>query len=256
MKPRRISGNRTAEDIPTKHYQEQAEAITKPRQEPPQVIDTSIQSQDQFWTIAGVNYRNGIYQVDLSKSLLEGTKTQDQWAEYSRQARINNQFYVGDSPLHHALFRTLYNNREGPKKQEIEEIRAFLQDKMRKHLPATLTRVRYKPQGEDEILHSYKQDDQYSVSANMVGKDGKVTGIEKAALKAVLDDDNRDEIDAVYRWINNTDVFLWRLNQKPESLDERVVVFDAVSVGVDLYCGRVPLVSSSAFGVRVAKIST
>lgn len=40
---------------------------------------TAIQSAQDYWRVPGVNYRNGVYIVDLAKTLLDSgnAKTQD-----------------------------------------------------------------------------------------------------------------------------------------------------------------------------------
>jgi len=65
----------------------------------------SINNNPNFWAVTGVNYRDGIYHVDLHKELLDNgdSKTQDQWSEYSK----TNEFKLGDFPLYHSLFQAL-----------------------------------------------------------------------------------------------------------------------------------------------------
>ncbi|MBI2109724.1 hypothetical protein HYT58_00955 [Candidatus Woesearchaeota archaeon] len=90
---------------------------------------SNIEDKTDFWRIPGVNYRNGIYVVDLGKVLLNNgsSKTQDRWAEDSRKAIPKGEFHVGDFPLYHALFKALYERRTD---HTTEEARRFISDNM------------------------------------------------------------------------------------------------------------------------------
>jgi len=63
--------------------------------------------------ISGVNYRNGIYTVDLAKSLLDNgnAKTQDEWTAYAINAMSQNEFYTPDYPLFYGLLKAMYDSR-------------------------------------------------------------------------------------------------------------------------------------------------
>ncbi len=216
----------------------------------------SLEDRTDYWSIHGVAYRDGIYTVDLSKTLLDNgsRKTQEQWSKEARKAKLKNQPHVGDLPLDHASFTTLYRNKDGPQKKTIEQVRTFLEDAFSKYWLMSLTRIIHTPSGKDKVIHNYGLPDQYEVEGDIVGPDELVKHTSTpATYKALLGTDNTTEIQHVYKWITKRDLYLWRLNEKPRVVDERVAGFVAISDGVDLGCDRRPDFSSSGLGVRVVR---
>ena len=220
--------------------------------------ETNLETLEDFWTIGNVEYRNGIYTVDLAKELLDNgnTKTQEQWAEYSKQAKQNNSFHTGDFPLYHAIFTTLFNNRNGKQKNDVEEIRQFIKQKMVEKWIMTLTRIQYNPKKQkDKVIHNYNLPDQYPIETDsFVGDDGyiKSTNNVKAPLQTLLDTkQNVNEINDVYKWLTDVDAYLWRVNSEVKNTDERVARFVAFSVRAYLDCDGDPQDSGSGLGVRL-----
>ncbi|MEK6922244.1 MAG: hypothetical protein AABX08_00405 [Nanoarchaeota archaeon] len=182
-------------------------------------------SKNKFWTIEEAQYRDKICTVLLAKSLLDNgrRRTQDGWVKYSNKARQNNKFYTPDTPLVHAISKAAYNQRnDSRKKREIEEIRPFLQQTLRQYEFITLTRIRYQPKNQsersDEVIHNYNQNNQVTIRQNIAGPNGKITKIDKKVLKAIFEDDNPQEINSIYRWINGTDCYLWRINSREDQI--------------------------------------
>lgn len=206
-----------------------------------------IQSTKDCWQIPEVAYRGETSIYDLSKTPLK-SKTQEEHAKHREQAK--GDFYVADMPLYHSLFTALYNQRNNP---QTEEIRAFIQKSMREKWLTTLTRIAYQPKGKDKIIHNFGTNEQYDLEENIVGHDRIIQLEDSNALNALLGTDNINEINEVYNWINNTPAYIWRLNQKPEQIDERVARFFASSDGAIFDCDRNPLFSYEGLGVRRAK---
>jgi hypothetical protein len=225
---------------------------TKPVQVQSPIITPSvnINSNQDFWTISGVNYRNGIYDVDLAKSLLNSGKSnnQEDWADYSEIARMSGDFHVGDMPLYHAVFTSLFNQKDKP---ESEEARAFIQKQMREKYLMTLTRIAYQPKGKDKVIHNFGTTQKYELEEKIVGKDRIIESGDNLALTVLLGDSDIDRIKSVYNWINWTDTYIYRLNSKPSSVDESVAGFVANSDGADLSCYWGPADSGSSLGVRL-----
>ena len=231
---------------------------TKATVNTPVSAEFSLEDLTDFWQVNGVSYRDGIYQVDLAKTLLDkgNTKIQDRWVEYSKKAISNNEFYVGDFPLYHSLFSILFKNKENPNyKTKIEEAKKFISDNMFKYWLMTLTRIEYKPSGKDKVIHNYGMQDQYGIQEDIVGKDDYITQINpQNELKAILGSDNINEINQVYNWITGNNAYLWRVNSKPYNDIECVAWFGASPSRAGLDCDGSPDGSNRALGVR-AKLS-
>ncbi len=218
--------------------------------------DFSLEDKTDHLLMNGLSYRNKIYPVDISKTLLP-LGTQDEHAQRRKEALTNNSFYTPDYPLFHSIINTLYQNREGSFKDQIEQARIFLSNLIEGKWLMTLTRIRYTPNGQDLIMHNYRQDDQYETPSDFVGSDGDITTANnaQAPLQALLStQQSPQEIAQVYNWFRGKPSYLWRLKSRPKSADERVAGFFADSDRSDFDCRWVHGLSDSSFGVRARKI--
>ena len=213
----------------------------------------SLEDLADSWRIHGISYRNEVNLVDVSKTLLP-PGTQDEHAQGRKEALVNGSFYAPDFPLFHRAIDALYQNREGPFKDQIEAAKTSLSSMVNGKWLTMLTRIRYASSGQDSVIHNYKQDDRYETPSDFVGPDGLITKQETnagTALQALLDtQQSPQEINTVYRWFRGTDAYLWRLNSRPASVDERVARFEADAGRAYLLGGRDPQNSLSALGVR------
>ncbi len=215
---------------------------------------SGIRGNGSYWTISGVNYRNQIFTVDLSKSPLDNgnSKTQDKWAEYSKTARQRKDFYTGDFPLYHALFKALFLTKDSSNKEKAEEARAFLEKEFKERWLMTLSRVRYMPLGKDIVIHNFGMPDKIEIPFDFVDKDEWVKDSKTPQVyNVLLGSDNIQEINQIYSWITKKPAYLWRVNSKPQTIDERVALFVADSGGASLGCDWNPTDAYSSLGVRV-----
>ncbi len=215
----------------------------------------SLEDKTDFWSIDNVPYRNRVCRVDLSKALLDSgnAKTQDEWAEYSRQAQQSNGFYVGDFPLYYALFSQLHSLREDPSmRNTVEEARKFISEQMFQKWLMTLTRLQYKKRGNDTIVHNYGMPDQYEIQGKIVGKDGLIIAPDTSAqsmLVLLTGEHDVAKVNEVYKWITGKETYLWRVNSKQDT--ERVARFSADSGMAGLGCGGGPGGSGASLGVKI-----
>jgi hypothetical protein len=225
----------------------------------PSAIVTPAQTNQQFWTIPNVNYRGAVGNVDVLKTLLdnETAKTQSDWVNYSEQSRLAGNFYTPDYPLFYAtLDRALDLKDEKGYKTLIEEMRTTLQGFSRANWLMTLTRIAYQPSGKDRIIHNYGLKDNYEILQDFIGVDGVLpAGSNLNVYHALLGTTaSLDRINKVFNWLNDTmSNYIFRINKKPKSVDERVAWFDAYSGGAFLSCDRVLAGSGVSLGVRFAR---
>ena len=214
-----------------------------------QKLEMPVISSGNYWQVPGVEYRNGIYTVNLLKTLLDNgeTKPQDEWIEYSLEARKKGEIYTGSMPFQYSLFRTL-SSQEIP---EALEAREFIKKQMREKWLMTTTRLRYNPSGKDEIIHDYKMPDEFSFNVDLVGKDKLIEQNDAGVLEALLLDSDANRVNKVFNSINGTNAYIWRLNSKPKQRHERVAWFDAGSGGALLNCNWDPSLRYSSLGVYV-----
>ena len=201
----------------------------------------SIEDLTDFWKISGISLRDEAYAVNLSKTL-SPSKTQDEHAEQRILAEKAHDFYTPSFPELYAIISCLEQNKDNQKYQdEITNVRAFIKDSALKTWLMTLTRIQYNPQGEDIVIHNYKQPSQYELPVHFIGPDGAVLSADNSEkpVQALLDtNQSLQEVNEAFRWLMDVDAYIWRLNSKPQQTDERVAGFVAYSRGVSLSCGR------------------
>lgn len=229
---------------------------------PPESIPPSeiiVQSTTDFWTISGVHYRDSIYDVDLTKILLDGgsLKTQDQWIAFSIDAQTRNEPYTPSAPLFYSVCAAAYKAKDDPtKRQQTEEIKAFLKKHLFERWLMTTTRIHYASQRglDDRIVHDINMTSQSIVTETFVYPDEWVkNSMRPSNYKALLGTDNPVEIQNVFHWITEKDAYLWRLNNRTSQVEERVVSLDANSDELWLYCNRDPANTDASLGVRAVK---
>ena len=95
------------------------------------------------------------------------------------------------------------------------------------------------------------------MSVDFVGSDGDLDSINPInELETLLGTRNKQEVIDVFSWLNETPTYLWRLNSRPDKLDERVAGFGAGSGGAILNCGRGPSGSNDSLGVLACREAT
>mgnify|MGYP001604238115 CR=1 FL=1 len=206
-------------------------------------VPSGIESSADYWVISGVNYRGKTCRVGLLKQLLDNgnTKTQDGWAAHYESARQNNQFYTPDYPLLYGIGKALYSQKDdAAHAREVEEARAFLKDSARAKWLMTLTRIVYQPTASDTIVHNYGTRDSYETQTDFVDRDEWITDTRTPDVyKALLQtNDSVQEINTVVQWLTGVPAYMYRLNNRPQSLDERVARFNANSDRANLNCNR------------------
>ena len=136
---------------------------------------------------------------------------------------------------------------------DAEDAMLFVRNAMRTAFPNTLTRIIYTPKGKDTIIHGYKTPEQEKIRVNFVGEDGDITKVLSAEQSLVLTGRKPEEVAEIIRYINETPSFVWRLNSKPRSVDERVARFNANSNRAVFDCYGVDSVRYASLGVRVVR---
>lgn len=176
--------------------------------------------------------------------------SRDSLAEFYEIEKTKGNPVPANAPLIWAIVTRVYEL--SPNNQELtERLRIFLRDSFRGY-SNTLSEIiyNYNGSGEDQIIHNYGTSDEFSTFQNVVGSNGWVHEIlDKKFLELILDTRDLDRIDAISRWINNTNSYLWRLNSKPKEKTQGVIRFDAYEDRFGLYCNADPLNEAPAFRV-------
>ncbi|MFZ5955780.1 MAG: hypothetical protein ACOYT4_05120 [Nanoarchaeota archaeon] len=165
----------------------------------------SIDERD-FWRF--MSFDCNLY-VDLLKKPLENgeTRKQDEWAEYSDNARKKGEFYTGSMQFYHLLFRIIIasNNQEALK---------LVKEQMQNSL-LTLTRINYNYPGLDRVIHNYSMPDENSIKVNLVGPEEWIkNSADRDYLKALLNTTNVQEIDYTYHKMNLLGAWISRGKRK------------------------------------------
>jgi hypothetical protein len=222
----------------------------KKTEKPKPKTETETTSNNEFWTIPNVPYKNQVYVIDLSKSLLlDGeAHTQEQWSQHYNQSKPSGGFHTPDFPL-------LYSTIKALKSTGFEEARQFLQKQARAHWLTTLTRIKYTSKGLDEIIHNYNTPDTYTKQVDFITPDELIVSTNKPnSYQALLGTtDSVQEINDLFHWLNQTNTYSWKVNSKPENPTERVAGLNANSGRVSLSCDWYPTIQIRSLGVRFSR---
>ena len=84
-----------------------------------------------------------------------------------------------------------------------------------------------------------------------MGQDGFLpAGSPEKVYQSLLGTQNSlGKINDVFKWLNETQTYIWRVNSKPRQRDERVAGFVAISGRADLCCSGHPDYSDPSLGV-------
>ncbi|MBI2106212.1 hypothetical protein HYT56_05260 [Candidatus Woesearchaeota archaeon] len=117
----------------------------------------------------------------------------------------------------------------------------------------TLTRIRYNPKGDDIVIHNYKQQNQYEIPVNFLGPNEVILSADNAQkpMQTLLDTkQSLQEINDAYKWLTGVNAYILRLSSRPKKQDEKIARFYAYSNEAIFDCGRNPLDSNPALGVK------
>ncbi|MEK6850039.1 MAG: hypothetical protein AABX85_00510 [Nanoarchaeota archaeon] len=205
----------------------------------------AVTDPGNVWTIEGVNYRGKIIPVVLSKELLPAMNL-SQMTAYAKKAMKTGEPYSANAQLVYAIAKRA-------KKQGNTEVREFMKDAIFSQYPNTLSVVRYNPGKKlDEIVHNPGLSNEYSSKVSFVSPDEWVNGsTRKEDYKMLLGSNKPADVDDVFEWITGKSAYMYKVNAKPDSVDERVVRLNADSGWFGLDCVRYPQGALASFGVSL-----
>ncbi len=220
--------------------------------------DFGIETLTDGYKISGVQLDGLTCTYDLCQNPLP-SRTQDQHAEHAKNAKPD-EYRACSAPLAYALCKTLYDNKDGSKKELVEQARASLCGIIGPNKPwiNTLSRVEWKANGLDKIIHDYGLATSHEINAALIGPDGNITNkgtnAEEYAQKILETENTVDEINTIFKWVTGKDVRAYRFNQTPEKDSARAVVLgvdydDTFNLNANDYLSY----GGPALGVRSAK---
>src|SRR3989344_1344389 len=263
MKPIIITGNRTSEDIIREYFEIQENKKPGETGSGNLTVDFSLEDLTDSYRITGIQYRNGIYTVNLFKELLT-YQTQDQHAEHRKQviADNTNEPYSLDYPLFNSTATSLFQNKDNSQyKDKIEEVRQFLKQQMLDKWLITLTRIKNNPEDQqDKVIHNNNQQDSYKIELDsFIGPDGYITDQNVTnviiPLQALLDTkQSLQEINSIYKWLTDRNGYIYRLNSEASKTTETVAGIYADSDRAWFNCNRHIDNLYASLGVSVARL--
>lgn len=88
----------------------------------------------------------------------------------------------------------------------------------------TSTRVLYRNEGQDIVVHQYGTGDDYSVQADITGPERELAAGDEPRILALLGTPNIADVNNISHWLHKTNAFILSLGRKESS--ERALVFD------------------------------
>ncbi|MBI4095923.1 MAG: hypothetical protein HY438_03625 [DPANN group archaeon] len=199
---------------------------------------------ESFWRIHGVQYGGKSLTVELLDGLLPAM-TQ---AEAGAHAKANpDKFTAQDLPMYFGILRALEQQQT---EWDVSAPVAFLRKSMQDNYLMTLTGIAYMPKGEDVVIHGVGTEKPYQKKVDVAGLSRQITQEDSACLEALVGTGNVGAVDKVFRFINGTPTYLFRVNYKPPAVERRVARFDAYADVVGLDCDGDPQDPVTSLGVR------
>jgi len=214
-----------------------------------------VEAPVPYFRIHGVEYRGRQYVDDICTTLL-AAKTHKEHVRHAAKARPDR-FRAYSLPRLYAQITALHSHRAGEYASQVEDVRAFLAGFFGWTCLNTLSLVRWRPRGLDEVVH-YGLPKKRVEKAEMIGPDGRITDravdAECYAQKLCGTTDGVGVINSRFKWLTGKDACACRFNEPP-SIRQDVVV----SLGVCNYdrfdLGAIESIDyiKPALGVRVVE---
>ena len=180
----------------------------------------SLEEKDKYWLARGVRHLGELVEVEMDKDRVLGGQyyTQDEFAQLSDR--------IPDARLETSVVVAFYKNKDSSFAKEIEQVRQNLLKPDFEDGIITQSRVVYKPEGLDAVIHNYKKPEMTEVKTQIVGPNGSLSQIadRKNFANAVLGNKNAKTVSDAYNWASERETFVWRINNKPDIVFERAVV--------------------------------
>ena len=207
-----------------------------------------ITKHEQHYTVEGVVCEGSIYAVNFLDTLLDGRaeRTAGEWQDYNRTHLTD--YVVAPSNLQFSIIKTLYENKQGPFKDIIDQIRAkFLSPGLGSHTIATSTHIIYSTSGMDTLAHDCGLLRQTLTSVALKGNNDFITSIDDAISQMLLSCNSRD-VNDVLEWValNHT-----KLSREKYCSIERVVSFVGMSGRCEVSACASLASKGFAFGIKV-----
>ncbi|MGD9275770.1 MAG: hypothetical protein PVJ67_01205 [Candidatus Pacearchaeota archaeon] len=199
----------------------------------------TIEGHDE---ISDVLYReeNATYRLydNLTKPM-----TLPELSKYSAKEKEKGNPYVPNSEELWSVFTAIANS-ENP------ELISRVRDELRGKWIRTLTAIDWYSNRNSRVIHNVKTPDAYFKQRKVLGEDGFIHQVKsKKLLENVLGTNNVKKINSVSQKINQTPMYQWRINSKPDKKLRTSVELYAGSGRLFLDCGGDPLDECPAFRV-------
>jgi len=228
----------------------------------------SMEIHDWGYTLHGIPYRETVASVDWHKGPLHKFLiTQDEWVEVLKDIG----WVLPSGVLYQSTLSTLFQNRGGPFRDEIEQLRGFFENQFtRMERIMTGTRVDYKEDGFDEVIHGYGTPPQESrTQAKLIGPQLKApieSFVEQRseiedALEALLGTRDLKEVTQVSEWLVNQEPELIRNGYYNPDFSSRALTLGGgyvSSIGAGRHCidaGTPVTQTYPALGVRIRDVA-
>ncbi len=194
----------------------------------------TLSGSDNAWTIKGVHYQGQVIPITLSRELLPAMNL-GQMVKHAKKAMEKGEPHSANAQVFYAVAKRAME-------QDNREVQKFMRETIFNQYPNLLSVVRYAPKGKlDEIVHNPRLLNRYSAKVDFVAPDEFIRGSKRREdYEALVGADNPDEVADVLGWVTGRKAYLWRVNRRPPSVDERVVGLSANSDRFDLDCSRGP----------------
>ncbi len=203
--------------------------VTQPAPETKKITAGSITELADRYVLESVIYRGKPHKVAWSKTYLNNGAfyTQD---GHIKKMKIGDygEWTIPDAPLYHASVFAV----SGQKGELADKVKKMFREDFDEWV-MTSSRVLYRPEGLDKIIHRFGHVDEYAQDVALVGPDMFITPTSNCAgaVSALLGTNNIAEVERVYTELTGMKPYLWRVDQKTKLNTERAVVLGVNFIG-------------------------
>jgi len=201
-------------------------------------ITPIVKEYGRHWIVKESFYRGEYHTFDILEELTEPLNVQGLSDNYNEN-KPKGKHYPANSLIMGSIMDSAVISKNS-------SLINFLGDTIREKFPNTLSKIVYFLNENGKAIHNFGTLDEFCLyGKNLVGQDGFIQNLNNVEdiLRISLGRNNIFKLNEISQAINKTNMYLCRLNGKPNGVDKRVVGFSADLDGFCLTCNTKSLSS-------------
>jgi hypothetical protein len=187
----------------------------------------------RHWTVEKSFYRGKYHTFDILEELTKPLNAQGLSDNYNEN-KPKEKHYPANSLIMGSIMDSAVISKNS-------SLINFLGDTIRKKFPNTLSEMVYFLNENGKAVHNFGTPDEFWLyGKNLVGQDDFIQNLNNIEdiLRILIGRNNIFKLNEISQAMNKTQMWLRRVNEKPNMVDKKLVGFNAYSNELALYCDR------------------